>query len=70
MTVGTLPHGYAKSVPLPQLTPDHSPVPRTYIQAQGHPSVADVSHQRTRAPITRNPAKPLDAPRAIASLIV
>lgn len=68
--VGTLPHGYAKSVPLPQLTPDRSPVPRTYIQAQDHPSVTDVSHQRTRAPITRNPLKPLDTPRAVVSLIV
>ena len=59
--VGTLPHGYAKSVPLPHLPPDSAPLPRTYVPAQGHSSVADVSHQRPQAPITRNHAKPLES---------
>jgi hypothetical protein len=52
--VGTLPHGYAKSVPLPHLRPDQTPVPKTYVRAQSHPSIAAVAQQRPRAPITRN----------------
>ena len=65
--VGTLPHGYTKSVPLPQLRPDHAPVPMTYVRAQDHPSGTAASQQRPRAPITRNHSKPLDASIAIAT---
>jgi hypothetical protein len=58
--VGTLPHGYAKSVPLPHLRPDQTPVPKTYVRAQSHPSVAAAPQQRPRAPITR-PTRPIDS---------
>jgi hypothetical protein len=64
--VGTLPHGYAKSVPLPHLRPDQTPVPQTHVRAQSHPSVAAAPQQRPKAPINRN-TRSVDARRAVAS---
>ena len=45
--VGTLPNGYTRSAPQPQLRPDTSTVARTYVRTQHHPSRTAEPHQRT-----------------------
>ena len=46
MSVGTLPNGYAQSVPLPWLRADsYGPHHSSHIMTQSHPSVAAEPHQ-------------------------
>jgi hypothetical protein len=51
--VGTLPNGYTRSTPLPQLRPDAATVARTYVRTQHHPSCTAEPHQRTLTTTSR-----------------
>ncbi len=52
--VGTIPHGYAKSVPLLHKRPNRTPEPKMYVQAQSNQLIAAGPQQHPRAPQNQN----------------